>query len=57
MRRLGMVIRATTRPFLLGGHDSVTGVNNIQYSAQFGNGVSGTIGLDDPTVYNRTVVL
>src|SRR6202165_2858687 len=42
--------------FLLGGHDTVTGVNNIQYSAQFGNGVSGTIGLDDPTVFNRTAV-
>src|ERR1700716_1077255 len=42
--------------FLLGGHDSVTGVNNIQYSAQFGNGVSGTIGLDEPTVYNRTAL-
>ncbi len=42
--------------YLLGGHDSVTGVNNIQYTAQFGNGVSGTIGLDDPTVYNRTAV-
>jgi hypothetical protein len=41
---------------LLGGHDTVTGVNNIQYTAQFGNGVSGTIGLDDPTVFNRTVV-
>jgi Porin subfamily len=40
--------------FLVGGHDTVTGVNNIQYSAQFGNGVSGTIGLDDPTVFNRT---
>jgi Porin subfamily len=40
--------------FLLGGNDSVTGVNNIQYTAQFGNGVSGTIGLDDPTVFNRT---
>jgi hypothetical protein len=39
---------------LLGGNDTVTGVNNIQYTAQFGNGVSGTIGLDDPTVYNRT---
>jgi hypothetical protein len=39
---------------LLGGHDTVTGVNNIQYSAQFGNGVSATIGLDDPTVFNRT---
>jgi len=42
--------------FLLGGHDTVTGVNNIQYTAQFGNGVSGTIGLDDPTVYNRTAL-
>ncbi len=40
----------------LGGHDTVTGVNNIQYSAQFGNGVSSTIGLDDPTVFNRTSV-
>jgi Porin subfamily len=42
--------------FLLGGNDTVTGVNNIQYTAQFGNGVSGTIGLDDPTVFNRTAV-
>jgi hypothetical protein len=42
--------------FLLGGHDTVTGVNNIQYSAQFGNGVSATIGLDDPTVFNRTAL-
>src|SRR5437879_3702260 len=43
--------------YLMGGHDTVTGVNNIQYTAQFGNGVSGTIGLDDPTVFNRTAVL
>jgi porin-like protein len=42
--------------FLLGGPDYVTGVNNIQYTAQFGNGVSGTIGLDDPTVFNRTAI-
>jgi Porin subfamily len=42
--------------FMLGGHDTVTGVNNIQYSAQFGNGVSGTIGLDEPTVFNRTAL-
>jgi Porin subfamily len=40
--------------FLIGGNDTVTGVNNIQYTAQFGNGVSGTIGLDDPVVFNRT---
>jgi Porin subfamily len=42
--------------FLLGGHDTVTGVDNIQYTAQFGNGVSATIGLDDPTVFNRTAL-
>jgi hypothetical protein len=42
--------------FLIGGHDTTTGVNNIQYSAQFGNGVSGTIGLDDPVVFGRTNV-
>ena len=41
----------------MGGADYVTGVNNIQYTAQFGNGVSATIGLDDPTVYSRTAVL
>jgi Porin subfamily len=40
--------------FLIGGNDSVTGVNNIQYTAQFGNGVSASVGLDDPTVFNRT---
>ena len=28
--------------FLLGGQNTDTGVNNIQYTAQFGNGVSGT---------------
>jgi hypothetical protein len=43
--------------FLMGGADYVTGVNNIQYTAQFGNGVSATIGLDDPTVYSRTNLL
>src|SRR5437773_1755511 len=42
--------------YLIGGHDTVTGVNNVQYTAQFGNGVSGTIGLDDPTVFNRTAL-
>jgi len=42
--------------FLMGGHDTVTGVNNIQYTAQFGNGVSGTVSLDDPNVFGRTSV-
>ncbi|OCK55380.1 porin [Bradyrhizobium sp. LMTR 3] len=42
--------------FLLGGHDDVVGTNNIQYTAQFGNGVSASIGLDDP-YYGRTSLL
>jgi len=41
---------------LLGGNNTDTGVNNIQYTAQFGNGVSGTIGLEDPTVWDRTAL-
>jgi hypothetical protein len=42
--------------YLIGGNDTVTGVNNIQYTAQFGNGVSASIGLDDPSAYNRTSI-
>jgi hypothetical protein len=42
--------------YLMGGEDSDTGVNNIQYTAQFGNGVSASIGLDDPSVWDRTSV-
>ena len=45
-----------TTSSLLGGQNTDTGVNNIQYTAQFGNGVSGSIGLDDPTVWDRTAV-
>ena len=41
---------------LLGGNNTDTGLNNIQYTQQFGNGVSASIGLDDPTVWNRTSV-
>src|SRR4029077_19714756 len=43
--------------FLIARHHTVTGVNNIQYSWQFGNGVSATLGLDDPTVFNRTALV
>jgi hypothetical protein len=43
--------------FLLGGfQQDNSGTNNIQYTAEFGNGVSATIGLDDPTVWDRTNV-
>jgi hypothetical protein len=40
--------------FLIGGPDYVTGVNNIQYTAQFGGGISASIGLDEGKVFNRT---
>jgi hypothetical protein len=36
---------------LVGGGGTVTGVNQFIYTAQFGNGVSGTIGVQDPTQY------
>src|SRR5437588_2564075 len=41
---------------LLGGQNTDTGVNNIQYTAELGNGVSASIGLDEPTVWDRTAV-
>jgi hypothetical protein len=44
--------------FLVGGYDTVTGINNIQYTWNFGNGVTGTIGVDDSSAngYNRTQI-
>jgi len=45
--------------FLIGGYDSVTGVNNIQYTWQFGNGVSATLGIDESGAgaFNRTQII
>ena len=42
--------------FLLGGHTTVTGINNIQYSWQFGNGVSATLGVEDLVAFERTSI-
>jgi hypothetical protein len=44
--------------YLVGGYDTVTGINNVQYTWQFGNGVSATIGIDDSSAlgYNRTQI-
>src|ERR1700760_2685021 len=36
---------------LVGGGGTITGVNQFYYTAQFGNGVSGTLGVQDPTQY------
>ena len=45
--------------FLVGTYDSVTGINNIQYTWQFGNGVSATLGIDDSSSagFNRTQII
>src|SRR6516162_8738394 len=42
--------------YLVGGYDTVVGINNAQYTWQFGNGVSATFGIDDasPSAFNRT---
>jgi Porin subfamily len=44
--------------FLGGGYDTVTGIVNAQYTAQFGNGFSATVGVDDSSAndFNRTQV-
>jgi hypothetical protein len=39
---------------LPGGSNHVTGVNLVGYTAQFGNGFSTSISLQDPTVYDTT---
>ncbi|MBB5049880.1 hypothetical protein HNR60_004664 [Rhodopseudomonas rhenobacensis] len=38
---------------LLGGDDTSTGVNQIAYTAQFGNGISASVSLEDPYGYRQ----
>jgi Porin subfamily len=42
---------------LVGGSGTATSVNQFTYTAQFGNGVSGTISAQDPTQYTQAGVL
>jgi Porin subfamily len=50
--------------FLVGGYDSVVGINNAQYTWEFGNGVSAAIGVDESgavsnnrtQLYNATLI-
>jgi hypothetical protein len=42
---------------LVGGGGTVTGVNQFVYTAQFGNGVSGTLGVQDSTQYYQAGVV
>ncbi|TXJ25055.1 MAG: porin [Afipia sp.] len=43
--------------FLLGGYDNATGINQIAYTWQFGNGVSAQIGIEDNRLINRAQLL
>ena len=38
---------------LIGGYDDFTGINQVSYTAQFGNGVSASISLEDPSSYTQ----
>ncbi|MCP3470448.1 porin [Bradyrhizobium sp. CCGUVB1N3] len=37
-----------------GGSNHVTGVNQVAYTADFGQGITGSVALQDPTVYDTT---
>jgi hypothetical protein len=41
---------------LVGGGGTVTGVNQFSYTAEFGNGISGTVSAQDPTQYYQAGV-
>jgi hypothetical protein len=43
--------------FLLGGYDNATGINQIAYTWQFGNGVSAQVGIEDNRVINRAQLI
>jgi Porin subfamily len=42
---------------LVGGSGSTNGVNQLTYTAQFGNGVSGMLSAQDPSAYTQSGVL
>ncbi|WP_322514873.1 porin [Rhodopseudomonas palustris] len=42
--------------FLIGGYDDVTGINQIAYTAEFGNGVSASISLEDQSSYLQSAL-
>jgi len=41
---------------LLGGYDNATGINQIAYTWQFGNGISAQVGIEDNRVINRAPI-
>src|SRR5262245_26382335 len=42
---------------LVGGSGSTNGVNQLTYTAHFGNGVSGTLSLQDPVAYMQSGIM
>lgn len=42
--------------YLIGGYDDVTGINQISYTMQFGNGVSAAISLEDQASYLQSAL-
>jgi hypothetical protein len=42
--------------YLIGGNNTVEGVDNVQYTFELGGGLSASFGLDDPAVWGRTSV-
>ena len=43
--------------FLIGGQDDVTGINQLSYTASFGNGVTGSVSLEDSQAYDQSQLL
>jgi hypothetical protein len=43
--------------YLLGGEDNATGINQFAYTAQFGNGVSASVSLEDAKDYTRNLLV
>ncbi|HEX7912702.1 MAG TPA: porin [Paraburkholderia sp.] len=43
--------------FLLGGYDNATGITQIAYTWQFGNGISAQLGVEDNRTINRAQLL
>ncbi|ABE37561.1 porin [Rhodopseudomonas pseudopalustris] len=37
--------------YLIGGYDNVTGINQVAYTSEFGNGVSASVSLEDQSAY------
>jgi hypothetical protein len=47
----------TINSFVIGGSDNKTGITQIAYTAQFGNGVSASLGLEDARPYRKAGIL